>query len=37
MSYTNVDYADVASVGGGLHFLREPLDCDQLGISVLDL
>ena len=36
MSYTNVDYADVASVGGGLHFLREPLDCDQLGISALD-
>ena len=36
MSYTKVDYADVASVGGGLNFLREPLDCDQLGISVLD-
>jgi len=36
MSYTKVDYADVEPVGGGLHFLREPLDCDQLGISVLD-
>lgn len=36
MSHTKVDYEDVAPVGGGLHFLREPLDCDQLGVSVLD-
>jgi len=36
MSYTTVDYEDVEPVGGGLRFLREPLDCEQLGISVLD-
>ena len=36
MSYTKVDYEDVESVGDGLHFLRAPLNCDQLGVSVLD-
>jgi len=36
MSYTRVDYEDVEPVAGGLHFLREPLDCEQLGVSVLD-
>jgi len=36
MSYTTVDYEDVEPVGGGLRFLREPLDCEQLGVSVLD-
>ena len=36
MSYTRVDYEDVEPVAGGLHFLRDPLDCDQLGVSVLD-
>jgi len=35
MSYTKVDYEDVEPVGGGLHFLRDPLDCEQLGVSVL--
>ena len=35
MSYTKVDHEDVEPVGGGLHFLREPLNCDQLGVSVL--
>ena len=36
MSYTRVDYEDVEPVAGGLHFLREPLECEQLGLSVLD-
>jgi len=36
MAYTKVDYEDVEPVAGGLHFLRDPLNCDQLGISVLD-
>jgi mannose-6-phosphate isomerase-like protein (cupin superfamily) len=36
MSYTRVEYEDVEPVGGGLRFLREPLGCEQLGISVLD-
>ena len=36
MSYTRVNYDDVEPVGDGLHFLRDPLDCEQLGISVLE-
>lgn len=35
MSYTKVNYEDVEPVAGGLHFLREPLGCEQLGVSVL--
>jgi quercetin dioxygenase-like cupin family protein len=36
MSHALVDYRDVESVGGGLHLLREALDCSALGVSVLD-
>ncbi|WP_458204573.1 cupin domain-containing protein [Haladaptatus sp. NG-SE-30] len=36
MSQTKVNYQDVEAVGDGLHFLREPLGCEQLGISVLE-
>lgn len=36
MSHTTVDYEDVDAVGGGLHFLRDELDCENLGFSVLD-
>lgn len=36
MSYTKVDYEDVEPVGDGLHFLRDPLDCETVGVSVLD-
>lgn len=36
MSPTKVSYADVDAVGGGLHFLREDLDCENLGVSVLE-
>ena len=35
MSYTKVDSEDVEPVGGGLHFLRDSLDCEQLGVSIL--
>ncbi|WP_435068677.1 cupin domain-containing protein [Haloplanus sp. C73] len=37
MSHALVDYHDVDSVGGGLHFLRDALDCSNLGVSVLDV
>jgi quercetin dioxygenase-like cupin family protein len=37
MSHTLVSYDDVDSVGGGLHFLRDALDCANLGVSVLDV
>lgn len=36
MSYTKVDYKDVEPVAGGLHFLRDSLNCEQIGVSVLD-
>jgi len=37
MSYTRVDTSDVEPVAGGLRFLREPLDCENLGVSVLEV
>lgn len=36
MSHATADYEDVESVGGGLHFLRDELGCENLGFSVLD-
>ena len=35
MTHTKVDY-DVEPVADALHFLREPLDCENVGVSVLD-
>jgi len=35
MSYTKVDTDEVEPVADGLRFLREPLDCEQLGVSLL--
>lgn len=36
MSYTKANYTDVGSKGGALHFLRDELDCENLGITVID-
>lgn len=36
MDYTKTNYADVESKAG-LRFLREPLECEQLGVSVIDV
>lgn len=36
MSYTQVNYGDVEPVNEGLHFLRDPLDCEHVGVSVLE-
>ncbi|WP_276253398.1 cupin domain-containing protein [Halomontanus rarus] len=36
MSYTKVNADDVDPVSDGLRFLREPLECDRLGFSVLE-
>lgn len=30
------NYEDVESQGGALHFLRDELNCENLGISVID-
>ena len=36
MSYEKVNYEDVEPVSDGLYFLRDPLECSQLGVSVLE-
>ena len=36
-SYTLVNYDDVEPVANRLRFLREPLDCANLGMSVREL
>ncbi|WP_436910146.1 cupin domain-containing protein [Halosimplex marinum] len=33
---TKANYEDVDAVGGGLHFLRDELDCENFGVSVLE-
>ncbi|MFB6301803.1 MAG: cupin domain-containing protein [Haloferacaceae archaeon] len=36
MTHTTVDYTDTEELGGALHMLRDPLDCENLGLSVVD-
>ncbi|QIO22961.1 cupin domain-containing protein [Haloarcula sp. JP-L23] len=36
MSYTKVDYTDTDPVADAMHFLRDPLECEQLGVTVVD-
>ncbi|MFB6086913.1 MAG: cupin domain-containing protein [Haloarculaceae archaeon] len=36
MSYTKVSYEEVDPVAEGMHFLRDPLECSNLGVTVLD-
>lgn len=37
MAHTLVNYRDVDPVSGGLYFLRGPLNCANLGLSVREL
>ncbi|UPV98765.1 cupin domain-containing protein [Halorussus gelatinilyticus] len=36
MSYNKVDSRDVEPIGDGLRFLRDPLGCEKLGVTILD-
>lgn len=36
MSYTKVNYDEVEPVAGSMHFLRDALDCETVGVTVLD-
>lgn len=36
MAYTKTNYADVEPVADAMHFLRDPLECDHLGLTVVD-
>jgi uncharacterized cupin superfamily protein len=35
MSYTKLNYEEVDPVGDAMHFLRDPLGCERMGITVL--
>jgi quercetin dioxygenase-like cupin family protein len=37
MAYTRLDYADVEPRADGMHFLRDALDCENLGLTVVDV
>lgn len=37
MSHTLVNYRDVEPAGDALYFLRDPLACEELGLSVFEL
>jgi quercetin dioxygenase-like cupin family protein len=36
MVYTKTEYDSVEPKAPGMHFLRDALDCEQLGVTVLD-
>jgi mannose-6-phosphate isomerase-like protein (cupin superfamily) len=36
MSYTSENYTDVEPRAPGMHFLRDALDCDNLGLTVVE-
>lgn len=36
MTHDKVHYEDVDPVGDDMYFLRDALDCEQLGVTVLD-
>jgi len=36
MPHTKVDSRDVEPIAEGMRFLRDPLDCEKLGVTVLD-
>ncbi|MDZ7730520.1 MAG: cupin domain-containing protein [Natrialbaceae archaeon] len=35
MAYTKVNYEEVEQVSSAMHFLREPLETDQVGVTVV--
>ncbi|WP_134669532.1 cupin domain-containing protein [Halorussus marinus] len=36
MSYTKVDSDAVEPIGDGMRFLRDPLDCETVGVTLLE-
>lgn len=37
MDYTQVNSLDVEPIADGMRFLRDPLDCEKLGVTILDV
>lgn len=35
--YSTVHYGDVEPISEAMHFLRDPLDCENLGLTVIDV
>lgn len=36
MAYTKLNYHETDEINDAMHFLRDPLECEQLGITVVD-
>jgi mannose-6-phosphate isomerase-like protein (cupin superfamily) len=36
VSYTKVNYRDVESTADGMHFLRDALNCEHVGVTIVD-
>jgi mannose-6-phosphate isomerase-like protein (cupin superfamily) len=36
MNWTRTNYRDVETVAEGMHFLRDPLGCDHVGLTVVE-
>lgn len=36
MGYAKTNYQDVEPISEAMHFLREPLECKKLGVTVVD-
>jgi mannose-6-phosphate isomerase-like protein (cupin superfamily) len=36
VSYTRVNYEDVDAVGDAMHFMRDPLACSELGVTIVE-
>jgi quercetin dioxygenase-like cupin family protein len=36
VSYTKVNYRDVEPTADGMHFLRDQLDCEHVGVTIVD-
>ena len=37
MSHDRANYEEVEPVAEGMHFLRDPLDCERLGLTVVEV
>jgi quercetin dioxygenase-like cupin family protein len=36
MAYTKVNYHETDAVSDAMHFLRDPLECEKVGVTVVD-
>jgi len=36
VSYTRVNYESIDAVGGAMHFMRDPLECSNLGVTIVE-